>query len=271
MLFIGDVVASPGRAALKAHVKHLREQHQLDVVVVNAENAASGRGITTEVAQEIFATGVDVITLGDHTFDQKGVEDLLSSHPRVIRPANFPAGTVGRGHTTFTLSDGRRLGVINLQGRVFMNKNLVDCPFQLSKELQKQYVLAETCDALIVDVHAEATSEKAVLGHIWDGKASLVVGTHTHIPTADHRIMPGGTAFQSDAGMCGNYNSSLGVTFESCLPGFTTAGRTKFEQSTAEATLCGTIVQVGPTGLAQTITPIRIGGCLLPTAEDKNT
>lgn len=264
ILFLGDVVGSPGRKALKAHLSALRERHDVHCVVANGENSAAGRGITAETAQEIFAAGADVITLGDHTFDQKGVEELLASNPRVLRPANYPAGTVGRGHTVFTTAEGKRVAVVNLQGRVFM-RQLIDCPFQLSRELQQTYKLGETCDAIVVDIHCEATSEKCTMGYFWDGKASLVVGTHTHIPTADTHIMPLGTAYQTDAGMCGDYASSLGVTFQTVLPGFIGVTRTKFEAAGGEATLSGTLVKVQANGLAQAVTPIRIGGILSPS------
>lgn len=264
ILFLGDIVGAPGRAALKAHLAALRAEHNVDMVVANGENAAAGRGITAETAAEIFAAGADVITLGDHTFDQKGVEEFLANNQRTIRPANFPPGTVGRGHGLFSLQNGKRVAVINLQGRVFM-KQLIDCPFRASTELQQTYKLGDNCDAIIVDMHAEATSEKCNMGYVWDGKASLVVGTHTHIPTADARIQPKGTAYLTDAGMCGDYNSSLGVTVQSALPSFTTAMRYKFEAANGEATLCGVLVKIAASGLAEAVTPIRVGGILSPS------
>lgn len=262
ILFLGDVVSVPGRKALKAHLPALKEKHGLAAVVVNGENAAqNGKGLTGTDAQEIFAAGADVITLGDHTFDQKGFDEFLAGNPKVIRPYNYPPGTVGRGHVCVTLANGKRLAVVNLQGRVFM-RQLIDCPFRASTELQKQYVLGDTCDALIVDMHAEATSEKCNMGAFWDGKASLVVGTHTHIPTSDTRVLTGGTAYQTDAGMCGDYNSSLGVSYASALPSFTTAMRYKFEQVSGEATLSGVIVTLGENGLATHAEALRVGGAL---------
>lgn len=263
LLFLGDIAASPGRKALAQHLPQLRQQHTISMVIANGENAANGRGITLETANEIFNAGVDIITLGDHTFDQKGIEDLLATSPKIIRPANYPAGTVGRGTTTHTLPGGEKVTIINLQGRVFINQQ-IDCPFQTSKKLMEEHILGQTCDALVVDIHAEATSEKAAIAHFWDGKATLVIGTHTHIPTADARIQPAGTAFQTDAGMCGDYNSSLGMSLASVLPGFLTRGRHSFQPSTGEATLCGVIVEVGQGGLAQKITPLRHGGLLKP-------
>ncbi len=240
------------------HVPGLRRQYDLDCVIANGENAAAGKGITAETAQDLFNAGVDVITLGDHTFDQKGVEDLIAAHPRIIRPANYPAGTIGRGHTTFTTPHGQRVAVLNLMGRVFMRGSL-DCPFQASKVLMETYRLGETCDALIVDIHAEATSEKACIGHFWDGKASLVVGTHTHIPTRDTRVQPGGTAFQTDAGMCGDYTSSLGMSYASVLPNFLAAGRLKFTPADGEASLCGVLIETGGNGLATKVEAIVQG------------
>ncbi len=262
ILFLGDIVAAPGRAALAKYLPELRKTQALDCVIANAENAANGHGITPEIAQEIFACGVDVMTLGDHTFDQRGVEELLAGHPRVVRPANFGQGTVGRGHTTFTTAEGQRVAVINLQGRVFMRGNALDCPFLASNALMETYRLAETCDAIIIDMHAEATSEKAAMAHHWDGKASLVVGTHTHIPTADARIQPKGTAFQTDAGMCGDYQSSLGMSFTSVLPSYFSHGRHKFSPAEGPATLCGVIVETGGDGLAVGVKAVKIGGII---------
>lgn len=259
LLFLGDVVAAPGRAALAQYLPKLRTEYVLDCVVVNSENAANGHGITADTAQEIFNAGADVITLGDHTFDQKGVEELLAGHPRIIRPANFGQGTVGRGHTVFTTPEGQRVAVINLQGRVFMRGNALDCPFIASKALMETYVLGETCDALILDIHAEATAEKAAIAHLWDGKASLVVGTHTHIPTSDTRIQPKGTAFQTDAGMCGDYNSSLGMSFASVMPSYASMGRHKFTPAEGPATLCGVLVQTGGNGLTTAVKRVTAG------------
>lgn len=262
LLFLGDIAAAPGRNALLKHLPILRDKYALDCVIANGENSHStSRGITEETAAEIFRAGVDVITLGDHTFDQKGVEVLLAQNSRVIRPANYPQGTVGRGHTIFTTREGKRVGVINLQGRVFINQQ-TDCPFQKAKALMEEYRLGDNVDVVVVDIHAEATSEKCLMGYIWDGKASLVVGTHTHIPTNDARIQPKGTAYQSDAGMCGDYASSLGMSFESVLPHMLQRGRFKFEPASGEATLSGVVVTVGPNGLATSVKSLKVGGVL---------
>lgn len=261
ILFLGDIVAAPGRAALAKHLPALREKYGLECVVANGENAHHGKGISAETAADIFAAGVDVMTLGDHTFDQKGVEALLAGNPKIIRPANFQSGTVGRGHTIFTTASGKKIGVVNIQGRVFMRHN-IDCPFVKMKELLAELVIGETVDALVVDIHAEATSEKCVMGHFLDGKATLVVGTHTHIPTDDARVLPGGTAYMTDAGMCGDYNSSLGMSYESVMPNFFTVGRHKFEPATGEATLRGVVVTVGAKGLATKVEVVSVGGVL---------
>lgn len=265
LLFLGDIVASPGRLALTDLLPSLRDELSLDCVIANGENAAHGRGITLETMQEIFAAGVDVITLGDHTFDQKGVEDLLAGQPRLLRPANYPPGTVGRGHTIYTIKSGpnagKKVGVVNLQGRVFINQ-VTDNAFTVARQIMKDLRLGDTVDALVVDMHAEATSEKVCMGHLWDGKASLVVGTHTHIPTADTRIQPGGTAYQTDAGMCGDYHSSLGVSFQSVFPSYEYRGRFMFQPATGPATLSGVMVKTGDNGLATEVRPVRRGGVL---------
>jgi len=262
ILFIGDIVAAPGRAAVAKHIPALREKYKLDCVIANGENAHHGKGISAETAADIFAAGVDVITLGDHTFDQKGVETLLATHQKIIRPANYPAGTVGRGHTVFTTQGGKKIAVVNLQGRVFMRHNQVDCPFLKAKTLVEELRLGETVDAVIVDLHAEATSEKCMMGHYLDGKVTMVVGTHTHIPTDDARVLPGGTGYMTDAGMCGVYDSSLGMSYESVMPNFLTIGRNKFEPAVGEATVRGIVVRVKANGLAEGVEVVSVGGAL---------
>jgi metallophosphoesterase (TIGR00282 family) len=265
ILFLGDVFGTPGRAALAKYLPQLVEKHNVDCVIVNGENShATGRGITLETANDIFKAGADVITLGDHTFDQKGIEELLANKEKIVRPANYPVGTAGRGFTIHTARNGKRVGVLNLQGRVFM-KILADSPYEYLKNFMATHGLGKDYDYLVVDIHAEATAEKVVLGHVLDGHATLVVGTHTHIPTADTRIQPKGTAYQSDAGMCGVYESSIGVSFESIIPANLTVGRHPFKPAEGEATVCGVLVQANAQGLAQSVKPIRIGGSLTTT------
>ncbi|MDD9912514.1 MAG: TIGR00282 family metallophosphoesterase [Alphaproteobacteria bacterium] len=269
ILFLGDIAARPGRTAVQELLPNLREKLGVTAVIANGENAAGGFGISHAVAQEVYAAGVDVITLGDHTFDQKDMDIFLTQEKRIVRPINYPHGTPGRGFATYEIG-GKKIGVFNVMGRVFMRDSL-DCPFQASRAHMMLHKLGEHYDAMIVDAHTEATSEIAALGHIWDGQASLVVGTHTHIPTADTRIQPKGTAFQSDAGMCGYYESSLGMDFEAVIKRFERAGRFAMQPASGAGTLSGVLVEVSEEkdtkGLATAVRPIRVGGVLSQTEE----
>ncbi len=267
ILFLGDIAARPGRKAVQEHLPILREKLGLTAVIANAENAAGGFGLSHSVAQELFTAGVDVIKLGDHTFDQKDMAILMSQEKRILRPANYPHGTAGRGFSIFEIA-GKKIGVLNLLGRVFMQGS-IDCPFQASRTHMALHKLGEHYDALVIDAHTEATSEIAALGHIWDGSASLVVGTHTHIPTSDTRIQPNGTAFQSDAGMCGFYGSSLGMDFGSIIKRFELGGKFQMQPANGSGTLSGVIVEVSEEGenkgLAIKAEPLRFGGILSQT------
>lgn len=260
LIFLGDIVARPGRKALAEWLPRLREAYDPVAIIVNGENAAAGRGIHTNTATEIFAAGADVITLGDHTFDQRDSVTLVSQETRMLRPVNYPHGTPGRGFHIYEFS-GYKIGVMNLMGRTFIRQTL-DCPFQASRQHMALHKLGEHYDALLIDAHTEATSEVACLGHIWDGQATAVLGTHTHCPTADARILPGGTAFQSDVGMCGVYDSSLGMGYDAIVKRFERGGRFQMEPANGPATLCGAVVHFGETGLATSIKPIRLGGVL---------
>lgn len=263
VLFLGDVVGKPGREAIGKYLPKLKKDLKIDFVICNAENAAGGFGITPKVAREIYDYGVDVITLGDHTWDKPDTPDQLASDWRMIRPHNYPKGTPGKGFHVYPVGDGRQIAVINLMGRVFMNQNALDCPFHASEQLQDTLKLGQNCDAIVVDMHAEATSEKCCMGILWDGKASLVTGSHTHIPTADAYIMPKGTGYQTDAGMCGDYNgTSLGSEPKAPLNRFMKAGRYKLTLAKGEATLCGTFASIGPDGLCKEVRPVRMGGAL---------
>lgn len=262
ILFLGDIFGRPGRTAIKDHLPALKTKHSVDFVVANAENATSGRGLSADHADILLNAGIDAITMGDHTFDQRDITTTLATNNRVLRPANFTNSTAGKGFNIFEIK-GKKIGVMNLHGTVFMRMN-VTCPFKYSRAHMKDFTLGEDYDALIIDAHTEATSEIAALGHIWDGHASLVVGTHTHIPTADTRIQPLGTAFQSDAGMCGVYQSSLGMAFEGVLKRFENSAPAPMQPATGEATLSGVLVTVGENGLATQVKPIRAGGCLFP-------
>ncbi len=262
--FFGDVVGRSGRDGLADHLPRLRRGLSLDFVVVNAENAAAGFGITENTARQLFEAGADCLTLGNHAWDQKEALTYITREPRLIRPLNYPALSYapGRGAQLFETEAGRRVLVINLLGRVHMEA--LDDPFSAVDRELEACPLGLAADVVIVDMHCEATSEKMAMGHFCDGRASLVVGTHTHVPTADYQILPGGTAYQTDAGMCGDYNSVIGMEKEEPLRRFTTkiAGG-RFVPAGGEATLCGVYVESDDrTGKAVRIAPLRLGGRL---------
>jgi len=265
--FFGDVVGRSGRDGLAEHLPGLRRRLGLEFVIVNAENAAAGFGITEATAKELFEAGADCLTLGNHSWDQKEALTYIVREPRLIRPLNYPAfaAAPGRGAQVFETQSGRRILVVNLLGRVHMDS--LDDPFAaVDKELEA-CPLGAVADAIVVDLHAEATSEKMAMGHFCDGRASLVVGTHTHVPTADAQILPGATAYHTDAGACADYDSVIGNQKEEPLRRFTTrisGGR--FKPAEGPATVCGVFVETDPaTGLARRIEPIRVGGRLNET------
>jgi 2',3'-cyclic-nucleotide 2'-phosphodiesterase len=267
LLFIGDVVGRSGRTVVSAQLPLLREKWRLDFVVVNGENAAGGFGITEAICQELIDCGADAVTLGNHSFDQREALVFIERQPKLIRPANYPAGTPGRGANLIEAKDGRKVLVVNMMGRTFMDA--LDDPFVRIDQELSACPLSAGCDAAIVDFHAEATSEKQAFGLYLDGRASLVVGTHTHTPSADHRIMPAGTGFMTDAGMSGDYESVIGMDKEEPLRRFTRripAGR--FEPAMGVGTLCGVAVETGADGLTKKIAPVRIGGALSPAEPD---
>jgi len=264
LAFFGDVVGRAGREALGDHLPMLRRRLGLEFVVVNAENAAAGFGITENTARHLFDAGADCLTLGNHAWDQKEALTYIVREPRLIRPLNYPALTYapGRGAELFETSGGRRILVVNLLGRVHMES--LDDPFSAVDRELEACPLGAVADAIIIDMHAEATSEKMAMGHFCDGRASLVVGTHTHVPTADCQILNGGTAYQTDAGACADYDSVIGNQKEEPLRRFTTrisGGR--FKPAEGPATVCGVYLETDDaTGLARRIEPIRVGGRL---------
>jgi hypothetical protein len=261
LLFIGDIVGRAGRAVLLSTLPDLRRRWALDCVVVNGENAAGGFGITESICTEILEAGADCVTLGNHSFDQREALVFITRQPRLIRPINYPKGTPGAGTALVETADGRRVLVANVLGRTFMDA--MDDPFVAIDEALDACPLGQVCDAAIVDFHAEATSEKQIFGHYVDGRASLVVGTHTHVPTADHQILAGGTAYLSDAGMTGDYDSVIGMDKEEPVRRFTTKlPSTRFEPATGAGTLCGVAVELNGAGLATQVAPVRIGGRL---------
>jgi 2',3'-cyclic-nucleotide 2'-phosphodiesterase len=265
ILFVGDVVGRSGRAAIAEYLPGMIRDWSLDLVIVNGENAAGGFGITEAIYQEFIDAGADAITLGNHSWDQREALVFIERAPRLIRPANYPPGTPGRGTALIDSKNGKRALVINAIGRIFMTA--FDDPFTVINRELEACPLRTGADAIVVDFHAEATSEKQGVGFFCDGRASLVVGTHTHVPTADHQILSGGTAYMTDAGMTGDYDSIIGMLKEEPLRRFTTgipSGR--FEPAPGTATLSGVAVETDDaTGLALRIAPVRIGGRLEPT------
>ena len=262
LLFLGDVVGRSGRDALTNLLPGLIARYRFDFIVVNGENASHGKGLTEPHYREIRAAGADVVTLGDHAFDQRDTQSFIAREPALLRPINFPPGTPGRGANLYETSTGFRVLVVNAQGRVFMNP--VDDPFRAVEAAIAACPLGEQADAVLVDFHTEATSEIQAMGHFLDGRATLVVGTHTHIPTSDHRILKGGTALMSDAGMCGDYDSVIGVEVDEPLNRFLTGiANGRFTPAEGEGSLSGVIVETDPrTGLARLVEPLRVGGSL---------
>jgi 2',3'-cyclic-nucleotide 2'-phosphodiesterase len=266
LAFFGDIVGKTGRRAIEDHLPRVRKALQLDFVVINAENAAAGFGVTERICNQLFDLGADVLTLGNHAWDQRETLTFIDREPRLLRPANYPVGsTPGAGANLYDLPDGRRVFVMNVMGSLFMET--LDDPFTAVERELAAAPLGMVADAAIVDFHGEATSEKMAMGVFCDGRASLVVGTHTHVPTADARVLPGGTAYQTDAGMCGDYDSVIGMDKEEPLRRFTTRMRSgRFEPATGEATMCGVFVETDDaTGLAVRCEPIRLGGQLSET------
>jgi len=266
LLFLGDIVGRPGREVVISRLPRLRERWRLDFVAINGENAAGGFGITEAIYNEICDAGADVITLGNHAWDQREALVFIERAPKLIRPLNYPAGTPGQGATLLPAKNGARVLVINAMGRVFMEQ--LDDPFAAVERELSVCPLGQRCDVAICDFHAEATSEKQSFAYHFDGRLSLVVGTHTHAPTSDHRVLAGGTAFVSDIGMCGNYDSVLGMDKGEPIRRFLTKiPSTRFEPASGEGTLTGVAVEIDDaSGRAQRIAPVRLGGCLEETS-----
>jgi len=262
LLFIGDVVGRPGREIVRSELPRLRERFAIDFAVVNGENAAGGFGITEVICQDLLDAGADVVTTGNHVWDQREALVFIERQERLLRPLNFPGDAPGRGTGLFKARNGADILVVNVMGRVFMGD--LDCPFQAIDRVLEDCPLKRAADAILIDFHAEATSEKQAFAHYVDGRSSCVVGTHTHVPTADDQILAGGTAYITDAGMTGDYDSILGMKKEEPLARFLTkipGGR--FETTKGDATLAGLAVEFDDTtGLATAISPLRIGGVL---------
>ncbi len=268
LLFLGDIVGRTGRNAVLEALPGIREHYNLDFVIINGENAAGGFGITESILNDLIDAGADCVTLGNHAFDQKDTLVFIERHDRLIRPLNFPKGTPGRGAVMLKAKNGSDVLVINAMGRVYMTE--LDCPFRAVDNEITACKLKQGADVILVDFHAEATSEKQSFGYFVDGRVTGVIGTHTHTPTSDHRILPNGTAFMSDAGMCGDYNSVLGMDAEEPLSRFLTKiPRTRYEPAMGEATLCGLAIDIDDaTGLARRVAPFRRGPHLDPVEPD---
>ncbi len=258
---LGDLLGRSGREAALRAIPELRVSLKLDFVSVNAENASHGFGLGPDMAEALFAAGADVITLGNHAWDRREIIPYLAQEKRLLRPINFPAGTPGAGSAIITLADGRRVLVAQAMGRLFMDP--LDCPFQGVENLLARNRLGNGLAAILIDFHGEATSEKMAFAHAFDGRVSAVTGTHTHIPTADHQVLPGGTAYATDLGMCGDYDSVIGMVkapaaarFIRKMPG------EKLAPAEGPATLCGAFIETAENGLALRIEPVRLGGRL---------
>jgi 2',3'-cyclic-nucleotide 2'-phosphodiesterase len=263
LLFLGDVVGRAGRAAVVEKLPKLRGDWGLDFVVVNGENATGGAGLTPDHAKALLAAGADCLTLGDHAFDQKDMLQFIETEPRILRPLNFAKVAPGKGARLFTAAGGRKVLVVQALGQVFM-KRPFDDPFSALDQVLKAHPLGGLAQAILVDIHAEATSEKMAVGHWCDGRASLVVGTHTHVPTGDAQVLPGGTAYLTDAGMCGDYDSVIGMEKAEPMRRFITGmSKGRFEPARGAVTLSGAYVETDDrTGKAKRIAMVRLGGRL---------
>jgi len=264
ILFMGDVVGRTGRDTLGSRLPGLRLALAIDLAIVNAENASHGFGLGPDMAEALFAAGADVVTLGNHAWDRKEIIPYIARQPRLIRPLNYPPETPGGGSIVVETPGGQRALVLQAMGRLYMDP--LDCPFRGTADLLSRYRLGASVQAIVADIHAEATSEKMAYAHIFDGQMSAVIGTHTHCPSADAQVLPGGTAFQSDAGMCGDYDSVIGMMKDNAalrfwrkMPG------ERLGPAEGEATLCGVFVETDDaSGLARRIEPVRVGGRLSP-------
>ena len=264
ILFIGDVIGKPGRDAIAQELPALQSALSLDLIIANGENAAHGFGLTQAIAREFFALGIGVITTGNHWADQKEILSFIDDEDRILRPLNYPKGTPGRGANLYQTRGGARVLVVNAMGRVFMDA--LDDPFAAVEAELAACPLGEAADAIVIDMHAEASSEKMAMGHFCDGRVSLVVGSHSHVPTADAQIFPGGTAYQTDAGACADYDSVIGMEkFQPVQRFITKMSSGRFSPATGPGTMCAVFVETNARGLATRVEPVRLGGRLKQT------
>jgi len=261
ILFIGDIIGHPGREAVATELPRLKDRLKPDFIIANGENAAGGFGITKAVADELFAVGIDCITTGNHWADQKEILAVIDHEDRILRPRNYPKGVPGKGSGLYETRRGQRVLVMNLMGRVFMDA--LDDPFAAAEAELSACPMGEGADAIVVDMHAEASSEKMAMGHFCDGRVSAVIGSHTHIPTADAQVLPGGTAYLTDAGGCCDYDSVIGMDkYEPVQRFIKKMHGARFTPASGPVTLCGAFVETNDKGLAVRIDPVRVGGRL---------
>ena len=263
LMLCGDVVGRPGREVIARELARLRRELALDFVAVNGENAAHGFGITDKICAELYGHGVDAITTGNHVWDRRDIMGYIAGDPRLLRPLNYPRAAPGAGFGLYRLADGRSVLVANAMARLFMDA--IDDPFAAVDRLLGAHRLGDV-DAILLDFHGEATSEKTSMGHFCDGRASAVIGTHSHVPTADYRILAKGTAYMTDVGMCGDYDSVIGMRKENSIARFVTKlPGERLEVADGEATLCAVVIETDDaTGLARKVAPLRLGGKLAP-------
>ncbi|MBF0217758.1 MAG: TIGR00282 family metallophosphoesterase [Candidatus Omnitrophica bacterium] len=254
ILFLGDIVGSPGREIIRDFLPDIRKKEEIDFVIANGENAAAGSGLTPKITDELFGYGIDVLTTGDHVWKKREIYDYVKVSQRLVRPLNYPKGVIGRGSTVIKLPDGRKVGVVNVLGRVFMDA--VDCPFiRVREELE---IIRKETNIIVVDIHAEATSEKVAMGWFLDGSVSAVIGTHTHIQTADEKILTNGTAYLTDAGMNGPYDSVIGRKKELIIEHFLTQLPIRFDMAEGGVEMHGAIITVNDgTGKAEAISRVQ--------------
>ena len=262
IIYLGDVVGKSGRNAVHDNLDQLSRLFSPDFVIINGENSAHGFGITGKICRDFFEVGIDVITLGNHSWDQPDTAQYIASEPRLLRPLNFPENTPGMGKGIFSTKKGEKILVVQVMGQLFMPP--VEDLFPSLELALKSVILGKHVSAIVVDVHAEASSEKMAVGHFLDGRVSLVIGSHTHVPTADGQILPGGTAYQTDAGMCGDYNSIIGMKVDSALKRFTNKkSKPPLQPADGEGTICGVFLETDDkTGKAIKLCPIKLGGRL---------
>ena len=261
ILFCGDVVGRSGRDALEKYLPRIFSKVPVEFTIVNGENSASGFGITPDICRDFYRLGVDVITTGNHIWDQREIISYIQSDHRLLKPANYPPSSPGMGYASYTSKNGLKIWVINLMTRLYMDQ--LDDPFSLAKEIVEKIFLTGRPQGIFLDIHGEATSEKMAMGHYLDGFVSAVVGTHTHVPTADHRILPGGTAFMTDAGMCGDYYSVVGMDKDIAIGKFVNKMPSRLKPASGNGSLSGVLVEIEKSsGRSINITPIRLGGSL---------